>query len=98
MDGQCAADRPQDYNERSRRQNSCCHSSGEIDRRFSRNAHVVSYASFWILVGAANEIELIMAAVIKPAIDETVIEPLAPSPLHRHARANLHDAQQDASR
>ena len=39
-----------------------------------------------------------MAAVLEPAIDEKVIEPCAPSPLHRHARAGLHDAQEDACR
>src|SRR5262249_57059509 len=39
-----------------------------------------------------------MAAVLEPAIDEKVIEPFTPSPLYRHARADLHDAQEDACR
>src|SRR6266436_7120699 len=41
---------------------------------------------------------MIIAAVLKPAVDELIGEPLSPSPLGRHARIDLQDTKNDACR
>ena len=41
---------------------------------------------------------MIIAAVLKPAIDELLGEPLSPSPLGSHARVDLQNAKNDACR
>src|SRR5262249_57739848 len=87
MERERAADCPQNCNERRCRKYGRCHSSREIDRRLRRYSHVVGYATFRVLVGAAHEIELIMAAVFEPAIGEKGFEPCWPSPPHTHASA-----------
>jgi hypothetical protein len=92
------ADRPQDHDKHRCRQNRRCGASGEFNRRLCRESHVVGDATFGIPVGAAHKIELIIAAVLEPAIDEELIEPLAPSALHRHARAKIQDAQKHTAR
>jgi hypothetical protein len=92
-----ATDRPEHDDERCRRQHRRGRSDREVDRRLGRDAHVVGDAAFGVLVGAAGEIELVVAAVSEPAIEQEVVEPRAPSPLHRHARADQHDAEEDAA-
>src|SRR6266478_2078039 len=41
---------------------------------------------------------MMIAAVLKPAVDELIGEPLSPSPLGGHARVDLEDAKNDACR
>src|SRR5262249_55627117 len=97
MNGERPADRPQNHDEHCYRQNRRCRGGYEFNRGLSGDAHVVSNKTFGALVGTAHKIELITAAVLEPTIDEELIEPLSPSPLHGHARAQMHDGQEDAS-
>ena len=49
-------------------------------------------------VRPAGEIELVAAAVAQPAIQQALVEPGTPAPLHGHAQAELHDADKHAPR
>src|SRR5262249_26628557 len=75
-----------------------CRADGELNRCLGRDPHIVSDTTFGVSVDATHKIELIIAAVLEPTIDEELIEPLAPSPLHRHACPELRDGQEYAPR
>ena len=87
-----AADGPQHDDEGCRRQEGRGDAGDEIDGRFGRDPHIVGDAVFRVLVVAADQIELIIAAVLEPAIDQIVGQPLAPAPLQGHARIDLNDS------
>src|SRR5688572_13617617 len=48
---------------------------------------------FGILVVAADELELVEAALVEPAAQQVVVEPGAPRALHGHARPHGEHAQ-----
>ena len=96
LDRQRAADRPQHPDEGHRQQNCVEHAGREIDRRIGRAAHVVGDAVFRVLVIPADQIELVIAAVPQPAIEQVIVQPGAPAPLRGHARVDLGDDQQNA--
>ena len=98
LDGHGAADGPEHHDEGRRREHRRCQSDRQLDRRLGRDPRVVGDAAFGIRVRAADEIELVAAAVAKPAIEQAMVEPGAPAPLNGHAQAELHDAHEHAAR
>jgi hypothetical protein len=69
VDRERTADRPKNDDEGRCRQDGHSHSGHEIDWRLGRHPHVVGDAIFRILVVAAHQIKLIIAAVPEPSID-----------------------------
>jgi hypothetical protein len=96
VDRKRSADRPQHDDESRGGENRRGHAGDEIDRRLGRHPHVVGDAVFGVLVVAAHQVELIIAAAGEPTVDQTIVEPRAPAPLHGHARIDLHDAEEHA--
>ena len=86
----------QDGDEGRRRQDRRGDAGREVDRGVGRQPDVVGDAVFRILVVAVHEMELIIAAVDEPAIEEVMGQPLAPPPLRCHAGVDLGDDQANA--
>ena len=74
-----AADGPKHDDEGRGRQKGRGDAADEIDRRFGRDPHVVGDAVFRVLVVAAHEVELVVAAGLQPAVDQSVGQPLCAS-------------------
>ena len=68
---QRAADGPEHDDEGRRRQERRGHAGGEIDRRIGRDAQILGDAIFRILVIAADQIELVIAAVASASATTT---------------------------
>ena len=97
VDGERAAHRPQHADEGRGQQHRVEHAGREIDRRVGGAAHVVGDAIFRILVVAADQVELIVAAVAQPTVQQMIVQPRAPAPLRGHARVDLGDDEQHAA-
>ena len=78
LDVERAADRPEHDNERHRRQERREYAGNDVDRRFGRVADVVGDPVFGVLVVAFDQIEMVVAAVLEPAIEHVIGQPLAP--------------------
>ena len=69
----------------------------EVDRRVGRDAQILGDAVFGILVVAADEVELVVAAVGEPARQHRAGQPGAPAALDTHPREYLGYAEQHAA-
>ena len=87
----------QDGDEGRRRQDRRGDAGGEIDR-VGCQPDVVGDAIFRILVIAVHEVQLIIAAVDEPAIEEMMGQPPAPTALRRHAGVDLGNDQANTCR
>jgi hypothetical protein len=70
----------------------------KVDRGVGRQPDVVGDAVFRILVIAVHEVELIVAAVDEPAIQQVMSQPRAPAPLRGHAGEDLGNGQANTCR
>ena len=69
----------------------------EIDRGFGGDPQILGYPGFGVLMVAADEVQLIVAAVREPARDDCGGEPGTPAALNRHAKIDLFNDQASAS-
>ncbi|BCH16230.1 hypothetical protein MesoLjLa_30810 [Mesorhizobium sp. L-2-11] len=83
------ADRPQHHDEGRGRQKRVDDTGDEIDRGFGGNPQILGDAGFGVLVVAADEVQLKVAAACKPTRDDRVGEPGTPAALNRHAKEDL---------
>ena len=90
------ADGPEHDDEHGCRQNGLGYTADEIDRRFGGDTHIVGDAVLGIGVVAANQIELEIAPLRQPAVDDPVGEPRPPAPLQGHAGVDLRHTDQNA--
>jgi len=67
-------------------------------RRFGRNPNIIGDTLFRVLVSPPDQIELIVAAVFKPAVQEMIVQPGAPTALCCHADIDLKHHHRNACR
>ena len=94
---QRAADGPEHRDEGRGRQKCRGDAGDEIDRRVGGDPQILGDAVFRILVVAADQVELVVAAVGEPARDHRIGQPGAPAALNAHARVHLRHAEQHAA-
>ncbi len=94
--GQRAADVPEHDDEGQRGQHRGGQAGGEIDRRLGGDANIVGDPVFGVLMVAADQVELVVAAVADPAVEQMAAEPGTPAALRRHAGVDLGDRDADA--
>ena len=93
IEGDGAADRPQDADEGCRAHHREHEADAEIDQRFGGPARVVGDAVLGVGRFLARDVEMIEALVAEPAGDQLLHQPGAPAHLQRLARQ--HDADAD---
>jgi hypothetical protein len=94
---QRTADGPQHDDEGGGRQKRRGDAGDEIDRRVGGDAQIFGDAIFRVLVIAADEVELIVAAIGQPARYHRIGQPGAPAALDAHAGEYLCHAKQHAA-
>ena len=94
---QRAADGPQHHDEGGRGQERGGDAGGEIHRRVGGDPQILGDAIFRILVIAADQIELVVAATGEPARQHRTGQPGAPAALDAHPRVHLRHADQHAA-
>ena len=94
---QRAADGPEHHDEGRGRQECRGDAGDEIHRRVGRDPQILGDAIFRVLVIAADEVELVVAAVGQPARDHRIGQPGAPAALDAHAGEHLRHAEQHAA-
>ena len=92
-----AADRPEHEDERHRGQERRQNAGDDVDRRFGGVADVVGDPALRILVVALDQVEMVVAAVVEPAVEHVVGQPLAPQALHRHLHVDVGDGEEHAA-
>ena len=96
VDFQAAAHEPQHADECRRGQECGENAGGEVDRCLGRDPHVLGETVLRILVFAGDQIELVVAPVVEPAVTDVLGHPGAPAPLDAHARPHHQDRDGDA--
>ena len=94
---QRAADGPEHHDEGGGRQECRCDAGDEIHRRVGRDPQIFRDPILRILVIAADEVELVVAAVGQPARYHRICQPGAPAALDAHAGEHLRHAEQHAA-
>ncbi len=98
LERQRAADGPQHDDEGDGGEQGLQQPDREIDGRVGRHAQILGDAVFGILVVAAHQIELEVAALGQPVVEHGAVEPGAPAPLGGHAAIDRRHPEQHAER
>jgi hypothetical protein len=93
-----AADRPEDDDERAGRQKRRENTGYDVDGRFGCEAGVFADAIFRVVVVALDEVQMVVASLGQPVIEQMVRHPFAPQALHGHLSINIDDCDEDAGR
>ena len=90
-----AADAPQHADEGQDGEDGAKDADREIDRRVGGDARVLADPVLGIGMVAGNQVELVIAALVHPALEQVIVQPGAPAPLRAHAGIDREHGEAD---